>query len=73
MPTSKDVQRELCRRECAQRLDELTKQLESAADDKPTSELAEIVDPYFIEVSSEEAADKLKSSGIEGKRRSLYR
>lgn len=50
--------------EKSQRLDELTKQLESAADDKPTSELAEIVDPYFIEVSSEEAADKLKSSGI---------
>ena len=32
--------------------------------DKPTSELAEIVDPYYIEVSSEEAAEKLKSSGI---------
>ena len=50
--------------EKSQRLDELTKQLESAADDKPTSELAEIVDPYFIEVSSEEAAEKLKNSGI---------
>lgn len=50
--------------EKSKRLDELTKQLESAAEDKSTSELAEIVDPYFIEVSSEKAAEKLKSSGI---------
>ena len=50
--------------EKSQRLDELTKQLENAADDKPTSELAEVVDPYYIEVSSEEAMEKLKSSGI---------
>jgi archaellum component FlaC len=50
--------------EKSKRLDELTKQLENAADDKPTSELAEIVDPYYIEVSSEEAAEKLKNSGI---------
>ena len=50
--------------EKSQRLDELTKLLESAADDKPTSELAEVVDPYFIEVSSEEAAEKLKENGI---------
>ena len=50
--------------EKSQRLDELTKQLENAADDKPTSELAEIVDPYFIEVSFEEAAENLKNSGI---------
>lgn len=51
-------------KEKSQRLDELTKQLESAADDKPTSELAEIVDPYYIEVSSDNVAEKLKSSGI---------
>ena len=50
--------------EKSKRLDELTKQLENAADEKPKSELAEVVDPYFIEVSSEEAAEKLKSSGI---------
>jgi predicted RNase H-like nuclease (RuvC/YqgF family) len=50
--------------EKSKRLDELTKQLESVADDKLTSELAEIVDPYFIEVSSAEAAKKLKNSGI---------
>ena len=50
--------------EKSKRLDELTKQLESAADEKQPSELAEVVDPYFIEVSSEEAAEKLKSSGI---------
>ena len=50
--------------EKSKRLDELTKQLENAADEKPKSELAEVVDPYFIEVSSEEAAEKLKENGI---------
>ena len=50
--------------EKSKRLDELTKQLENAADEKPKSEIAEVVDPYFIEVSSEEAAEKLKENGI---------
>lgn len=48
----------------SKRLDELTKQLESAADEKPASELAEIVDPYYIQVDSDAACDKLKESGI---------
>ena len=48
----------------SKRLDELTKQLESAADEKPASELAEIVDPYYIQVDSDTAFEKLKESGI---------
>lgn len=49
--------------EKSKRLDELTKLLESAADDKP-SEVAEIVDPYFIEVSSKEVTKALEEKGI---------
>jgi len=48
----------------SKRLDELTKQLESAADEKSASELAEIVDPYYIQVDSDAACEKLKESGI---------
>ena len=45
----------------SKRLEELTKILESAADE-PT--VAEIVDPYYIQVNSESAIEKLKESGI---------
>ena len=45
----------------SKRLEELTKILESAADE---STVAEIVDPYYIQVNSESAIEKLKESGI---------
>lgn len=50
------------------RLAELTAILESAADDDTvksvSSEINEIVDPYFMEVGSENDLQKLKDSGI---------
>ncbi len=45
----------------SKRLEELTKILESAADEP---NVAEIVDPYYIQVNSESAIEKLKESGI---------
>lgn len=49
--------------EKSKRLDELTKILESAAEEK-SSEISEVVDPYFIEVNSPEIKETLEKHGI---------